>query len=176
MHQLHDRSILGLDSDTMLGKASANREALIDEVYKTAQMALLPKLPEVSPYGLNHASRGRWTVACRIGGAGTTHLAIAIGRSCIRSRSRGRFYGVADLVNRLVAEVRNVRRGRIADALTSMEFVGVQPGSVLLHPTTERGSQASTRRSGREARADWRKSQPAHRRISPARCCSARRP
>jgi hypothetical protein len=34
-------------------------------------------------------------------------------------------YGVADLVNRLEAELCNVRQVRIADALTSMEFVGV---------------------------------------------------
>src|SRR5580692_5935982 len=41
--------------------------------------------------------------AVLVGGTGTgkTHLAIAIARSCIRSGSRGRFYNVVDLVNRL---------------------------------------------------------------------------
>jgi len=42
-------------------------------------------------------------------GTGKTHLAIAIARSCIRAGSRGRFYNVVDLVNRLEAESRNGR-------------------------------------------------------------------
>ncbi|HET7021001.1 MAG TPA: IS21-like element helper ATPase IstB, partial [Xanthobacteraceae bacterium] len=60
-----------------------------------------------------------------VGGTGTgkTHLAIAIARSCIRAGSRGRFYNVVDLVNRLEAESRNGRQGRLADYLTRKEFV-----------------------------------------------------
>ena len=63
--------------------------------------------------------------AVLIGGTGTgkTHLAIAIARSCIRSGSRGRFHNVVDLVNRLEAETRNARQGRIADHLARMDFV-----------------------------------------------------
>jgi DNA replication protein DnaC len=53
-------------------------------------------------------------------GSGKTHLAIA--RSCIRSGVRGRFYNVVDLVNRLEAESRNGRHGRIADYLTRKDF------------------------------------------------------
>jgi DNA replication protein DnaC len=34
-------------------------------------------------------------------GVGKTHLAIAIARSCIRGGVRGRYFNVADLVNRL---------------------------------------------------------------------------
>ncbi len=56
-------------------------------------------------------------------GTGKTHLAIAIARSCIRSGSRGRFYNVVDLVNRLEIETRNGRQGRIADQLTRMDFI-----------------------------------------------------
>ena len=43
-----------------------------------------------------------------IGGTGTgkTHLAIAIARALIRSGTRGRFYNVVDLVNRLEIETR----------------------------------------------------------------------
>ncbi len=55
-------------------------------------------------------------------GSGKTHLAIAIARSCIRSGARGRFYNVVDLVNRLEAESRNGRHGRIADYLTRKDF------------------------------------------------------
>ena len=60
-----------------------------------------------------------------VGGTGTgkTHLAIAIARSCIRSGTRGRFYNVVDLVNRLETETRNGRQGRIADQLTRIDFV-----------------------------------------------------
>jgi len=55
-------------------------------------------------------------------GSGKTHLAIAIARSCIRAGARGRFYNVVDLVNRLEAESRNGRQGRIADYLTRKSF------------------------------------------------------
>src|SRR5215813_9986964 len=52
-----------------------------------------------------------------VGGTGTskTHLAIAIARSCIRAGLRGRFFNTVDLVNRLEAEARAGRQGRIAD-------------------------------------------------------------
>jgi DNA replication protein DnaC len=55
-------------------------------------------------------------------GSGKTHLAIAIARCCIRSGARGRFFNVVDLVNRLEAESRNGRPGRIADYLTRKDF------------------------------------------------------
>lgn len=60
-----------------------------------------------------------------VGGTGTgkTHLAIAIARSCIRGGARGRFYNVVDLVNRLEAETRNGRQGRLAEYLTRMDFI-----------------------------------------------------
>jgi DNA replication protein DnaC len=60
-----------------------------------------------------------------VGGTGTgkTHLAIAIARACIRDGARGRFYNVVDLVNRLEAEGRAGRQGRLADHLCRMDFV-----------------------------------------------------
>jgi DNA replication protein DnaC len=60
-----------------------------------------------------------------IGGTGTgkTHLALAIGRSCIRAGLRGRFFTCVDLVNRLEAEARSGRPGRLADYLTRLDFV-----------------------------------------------------
>jgi len=63
--------------------------------------------------------------AVLVGGTGTgkTHLAIAIARSCIRGGTRGRFYNVVDLVNRLETEARNGRQGRLADHLTRMDFI-----------------------------------------------------
>ena len=60
-----------------------------------------------------------------VGGTGTgkTHLAIAIARACIRDGARGRFFNVVDLVNKLEAEGRAGRQGRMADYLARMDFV-----------------------------------------------------
>jgi DNA replication protein DnaC len=60
-----------------------------------------------------------------VGGTGTgkSHLAIAIARACIRGGARGRFFNVVDLVNRLEAETRAGRQGRIADLLSRMQFI-----------------------------------------------------
>ena len=58
--------------------------------------------------------------AVLIGGTGTgkSHLAVAIARACIRDGARGRFFNVVDLVNRLEAEARAGRQGRLADQPT----------------------------------------------------------
>jgi DNA replication protein DnaC len=63
--------------------------------------------------------------AVLIGGTGTgkSHLAIAIARALIRSGTRGRFFNVVDLVNRLETEHRAGKQGRIADYLTRLDFV-----------------------------------------------------
>ena len=60
-----------------------------------------------------------------IGGTGTgkTHLAAGIARACIRGGARGRFFNVIDLVNKLEAETRAGRQGRIADLLCRLDFV-----------------------------------------------------
>lgn len=56
-------------------------------------------------------------------GTGKTHLAISIAPSCIRAGARGRFFTTVDLVNRLEAEARSGRQGRLADYLTRLDFV-----------------------------------------------------
>jgi DNA replication protein DnaC len=60
-----------------------------------------------------------------VGGTGTgkSHLAVAIAGSCIGAGRRGRFYNVVDLVNRLEAETRAGRQGRIADHMSRLDFV-----------------------------------------------------
>jgi DNA replication protein DnaC len=60
-----------------------------------------------------------------IGGTGTgkTHLATAIARALIRNGTRDRFFNVVDLVNRLEAETRGGKQGRMADDLTRLDFV-----------------------------------------------------
>ena len=63
--------------------------------------------------------------AVLVGGTGTgkTHLAIAIGRSCVRTGARVRYYNTVDLVNRLEAETRAGRAGRIAEHLSRLDLV-----------------------------------------------------
>ena len=60
-----------------------------------------------------------------VGGTGTgkTHIALAIARACIRDGARGRFFNVVDLVNKLEAETRAGRQGRMADHLCRMDFI-----------------------------------------------------
>lgn len=60
-----------------------------------------------------------------IGGTGTgkTHLAIAVARALIRNGTRGRFFNVVDLVNRLEIETRSGKQGRLADYMTRLDFV-----------------------------------------------------
>jgi len=60
-----------------------------------------------------------------IGGTGTgkSHIAIGIARACIRAGRKARFFNVVDLVNRLEAEIKLDRHGRLADALTRVDLV-----------------------------------------------------
>jgi DNA replication protein DnaC len=60
-----------------------------------------------------------------VGGTGTgkTHLAVGIARACIRGGARGRFFNVVDLVNKLEAEARSGRQGRLADHFARLDFV-----------------------------------------------------
>lgn len=57
-----------------------------------------------------------------VGGTGTgkSHLAIAIARAVIRNGTRGRFFSVVDLVNRLETETRSGKQGRMADYLNRL--------------------------------------------------------
>ena len=63
--------------------------------------------------------------AVLVGGTGTgkTHLAVGLARGWIRDGRRGRFFNVVDLVNRLVAEAKADRQGRMAGALSRLDFV-----------------------------------------------------
>ena len=63
--------------------------------------------------------------AVLVGGTGTgkTHLSVTIALSCIRLGRRVRFYTVIDLVNRLEAEARVGKTGRLAEQLTRLDLV-----------------------------------------------------
>ena len=47
----------------------------------------------------------------------------AIARTCIRNGARGRFFNSVDLVNKLDAEARTERQGRLADLLCRLDFL-----------------------------------------------------
>ena len=81
-----------------------------------------PRMERIEDPHLKSRTPGNVTLS-RPAPARRTCLAIAIARSCIRAGSRGRFYNVVDLVNRLETETRNGRQGRIADHLTRMDFI-----------------------------------------------------
>ena len=57
-------------------------------------------------------------------GSGKTHLAVAIGTSCVRDReARVRFFNTVDLVNQLEAEARGGKAGRLATQLSRADLV-----------------------------------------------------
>lgn len=72
-------------------------------------------------------------------GIGKTHIAVGIIRACIRSGARGRFFNVVDLVNKLEAEARIGRQGRISDHLSRLDFVVLDEFGYL--PFAQAGGQ-----------------------------------
>ena len=66
-------------------------------------------------------------------------FAVSIARACIRSGGRGRSFNAIDLVNKLDAEARADRQGRMADLLCRLDFlVPDEPGCL---PFAQTGGQ-----------------------------------
>ncbi len=76
-----------------------------------------------------------------VGGTGTgkSHLAIAIGANVVNCRQRVRFFNAVDLVNRLEAELRDGKAGRLADRLGRIELVIIDELGYL--PFAQTGGQ-----------------------------------
>lgn len=76
-----------------------------------------------------------------VGGTGTgkSHLAIAIGANAVNGRRRVRFFSAIDLVNRLEAELREGRAGRLAEQLCRVDLVIIDELGYL--PFAQSGGQ-----------------------------------
>jgi len=76
-----------------------------------------------------------------IGGTGTgkTHLAIAVAAAVIRSRARGRFFNLVDLVNQLEQEKIAGRSGRIVETLLRHDLIVIDELGYL--PFSQTGAQ-----------------------------------
>jgi DNA replication protein DnaC len=76
-----------------------------------------------------------------IGGSGTgkSHIAIGIARSVIRSGRKARFFNAVDLVNKLEAEMKLGRGGRIADGITRVDLLVLDEHGYL--PFAQSGGQ-----------------------------------
>jgi DNA replication protein DnaC len=76
-----------------------------------------------------------------IGGTGTgkTHLCIAVAAAVIRSRARGRFFNLVDLVNQLEQEKAAGRSGRLAETLLRYDLIVIDELGYL--PFSQSGGQ-----------------------------------
>ena len=106
--------------------------------------------------------------AVLIGGTGTgkSHLAVAIARACIRDGARGRFFNVVDLVNRLEAEARAGRQGRLADQLARRDLVILDELGYLALRPNRRPAAVPPRQPALRAHLDHRHHQPDLRRMA----------
>lgn len=76
-----------------------------------------------------------------VGGTGTgkTHLAIAVAAAVIRSRARGRFFNLVDLVNQLEREKAAGKSGRLVETLQRYDLIVVDELGYL--PFSQAGAQ-----------------------------------
>lgn len=72
-------------------------------------------------------------------GTGKSHLSITLARALIRNGTRGRFFNVVNLVNRLKTEARSRKQRQLANFITRLNFVIIDKLGYL--PFAQAGSQ-----------------------------------
>jgi DNA replication protein DnaC len=87
----------------------------------------------------NFLAQQRNVVAVGGTGTGKSHIAIGITRSCIRLGRKARFFNAVDLVNKLEAEAKVGRTGRLGDRLTRVDLVVIDELGYL--PFAQSGGQ-----------------------------------
>jgi len=87
----------------------------------------------------NFLAQQRNVVAVGGTGTGKSHIAIGVTRSCIRLGRKARYFNAVDLVNKLEAEAKVGRTGRIADRLTRVDLVVIDELGYL--PFAQSGGQ-----------------------------------
>lgn len=75
-------------------------------------------------------------------GTGKTHLCIGVASAVIRSRARGRFFNLVDLVNQLEQEKAAGRSGRLAETLLRYDVIVIDELGYL--PFSQPGGSASS--------------------------------
>jgi DNA replication protein DnaC len=87
----------------------------------------------------NFLAQQRNVVAVGGTGTGKSHIAIGITRNCIRLGRKARFFNAVDLVNKLEAEAKVGRTGRLGDRLTRVDLVVIDELGYL--PFAQSGGQ-----------------------------------
>ena len=87
----------------------------------------------------NFLAQQRNVVAVGGTGTGKSHIAIGITRNCIRLGRKARYFNAVDLVNRLEAEAKAGRTGRLGDRLTRVDLVVIDELGYL--PFAQSGGQ-----------------------------------
>jgi DNA replication protein DnaC len=131
-----EHSVEKIIGGLLAAQIAANNARSINYQIRSAKLPLAKELAALDFTGtpingglVEQLGRGDFLESKRnivlVGGTGTgkSHIAIGIARSVIRSGKKARFFNVVDLVNKLEAEAKGGKTGRIADALMRVDLL-----------------------------------------------------